>query len=172
MTARKSPKSARRAATPRRARRSPAPVTLVDAVHQIWLAGLGALARAQKDGPRALESIISDGAQLVDRSRTRAEDTLREAVATVQGALEEQLRDGTARAAETWDGLERMFQARVQQALRQVGVPNAADVQALTARVDALNASVDALARSRARRAAPARRARRTERRQAPAARA
>lgn len=141
----------------RRARRGPKPeVTLVDTVHQIWLAGVGALARAQKDGPKAFETLIVDGAGFVDRSKTQAEKTLREAIGTVQTAVEDRMRDTKDQAAETWESLEKIFQSRVQKVLQQVGVPTADDIDALLKRVDRLNANVVALNRKRTPRAKPA----------------
>ncbi|MCZ8132656.1 MAG: phasin family protein [Steroidobacteraceae bacterium] len=132
----------------KRARRSAASnpqITLVDAVHQIWLAGMGALARAQKEGPRAFETLIVEGAGFIDRSRNQAESTLREAITTVQGAVEERMKGTRDQATETWDNLERIFQGRVQRVLQQVGVPTADEIQALMRRVDELNANVVAL---------------------------
>lgn len=141
----------------RRARRGPkSQVTLVDAVHQIWLAGVGALARAQKEGPKAFETLIVDGAGFVDRSRTQAEKSLRDAIGTVQTAVEDRMRDTKDQAAETWDSLEKIFQSRVQRVLQQVGVPTADDIDALMKRVDELNANVVALHRGRTPRAKPA----------------
>lgn len=158
----------------RRARRGrKAEVTLVDTVHQIWLAGVGALARAQKEGPKAFETLIVDGAGFVDRSKNQAEKTLRDAIGTVQTAVEDRMRETKDQAAETWDSLEKIFQTRVQRVLQQVGVPSADDIEALLKRVDQLNANVVALNRKRAPRAKPAakRRARKvTERKTAEAA--
>src|SRR5271169_598426 len=124
-------------------------MTLVDAVHQIWLAGIGALARAQKEGPKAFEAIIRDGAEFVDRSRGEAEKQVREAISAVQSAVEAGIENGRDQATETWENLEKIFQGRVQRVLQQVGVPTAHDVATLTRRVAALNASIEALARSR-----------------------
>lgn len=134
----------------RRTRRAPAPqVTLVDTVHQIWLAGVGALARAQKEGPKAFETLIVDGAGFVERSKTQAEKTIRDAIGTVQTAVEDRMRETQDQASETWDGLEKLFQSRVQKVLQQVGVPTADDIEALMKRVDTLNANVVALNRRR-----------------------
>jgi poly(hydroxyalkanoate) granule-associated protein len=136
-----------------RARRNGAQVTLVDAVHQIWMAGMGALARAQKEGPRAFESMIVEGASFIDKRRDEAEATVREALQTVQAAVEDRMQDTKSQAADTWENLEKIFQGRVQKVLHQVGVPTAKEINALTRRVDELNANVLALGRSQARRA-------------------
>ncbi|HXQ31101.1 MAG TPA: phasin family protein [Steroidobacteraceae bacterium] len=147
MAVRKTRKSTR-GRKPRRITRK-TDVTLVDAVHQIWLAGMGALAQAQKDGPRAFETLIVDGAEFIDRSRTHAEKSLREAIATVQSAVAERMQGTRDQATETWDNLEKLFQGRVQRVLHQVGVPTAAEVKALTKRIDTLNSNVASLAKAR-----------------------
>jgi poly(hydroxyalkanoate) granule-associated protein len=137
-------------------------VTLVDAVHQIWLAGMGALSRAQKEGPRAFETMIVEGASFIDKSRDQVEDKLRDAIATVQSSVEERMQGTKDQASETWETLEKMFQGRVTRVLQQVGVPTAKEINALTRRVDELNANVLALGKSRraavARKPAPRRR--------------
>jgi poly(hydroxyalkanoate) granule-associated protein len=138
-----------------------------DAVQQIWLAGMGALARVQKEGPKAFESMIVEGASLLDKSRGQAEATLRDAIATVQAAVEGRVKETKVQATETWDSLEQVFQSRVQQVLKQVGVPTAKDVAALTRRVDQLNASVQSLAKTK--RTAPKKATRRSSK-AAPAA--
>lgn len=126
---------------------------LQDAVNQVWLAGMGALARAQKEGPRAFESMLVEGASLLDKSRGQAEDVLRDALATVQSTVGGRVKGTRTQAAQTWSALEHLVQGRVQQALRQVGVPTARDVASLTKRIDELNESVASLAK--AKRSAP-----------------
>jgi poly(hydroxyalkanoate) granule-associated protein len=144
----------------RSAARKGSDVTLVDAVHQIWLAGMGALARAQKEGPRAFESIVVEGASFIDKSRSRAEETLKDAMSTVQTAVTDRMEGTREQAVETWDNLEKIFSGRVQKVLQQVGVPTAKEINALMRRVDELNANVLALGKTQrtAARKAPAKR--------------
>ena len=52
-------------------------------------------------------------------------------------------------AADAFENLEKIFRARVHSALTQLGVPSAGEVQSLSKRVDALNANIDKLARTR-----------------------
>lgn len=164
MAARRNTKAGRTTTRTRRngSRARPVQVKLVEAVNQIWLAGMGALARAQKEGPRAFETMIVEGASLIDKSREQAEDKLREAIATVQSTVEDRMQGTKEQAAETWDNLEKMFQGRVTKVLQQVGVPTAKEINALTRRVDELNANVLALGKVRrtagARKPAPRRR--------------
>lgn len=143
MATRKTKKTGRTA----RNRRRGVQVTMVDAVHQIWLAGMGALARAQKEGPRAFETMIVEGASFIDKGREQAGSTLRDAISTVQTVVEDRMQGTKDQASETWDNLEKIFQGRVTKVLQQVGVPTAREINALTRRVDELNANVLALGR-------------------------
>ena len=139
-----------------RGRRTRAELPIVDAMHQIWLAGMGALSRVQKEGPRAFETLIVDGAEFIGQGRATAEKMLREAIDTVQATVGERMKSSREQAAETWESLEKIFQGRVQRVLHQAGVPTATEIKALSKRVDHLNASVEQLARVR--RASPRRR--------------
>jgi poly(hydroxyalkanoate) granule-associated protein len=126
-----------------------------DSAQQIWLAGLGAFAKAQEEGTKVFEALVKEGRGLQKRTRAMTEEKLGEVggrVARVTGDLSKQ-------ATESWDRLEQVFEDRVARALNRLGVPTNADVQALVARVDALNASVQALGGkpARAPRATPAR---------------
>jgi len=132
-----------------RGRRTRAELPIVDAMHQIWLAGMGALSRVQKEGPRAFETLIVDGAEFIGQGRATAEKLLREAIDTVQETVGERMKSSRDQAAETWEGLEKMFQGRVQRVLHQAGVPTATEIKALSKRVDHLNTSVAELARVR-----------------------
>ena len=135
--------------TRKRTRRAPA--TVIEGVQQIWLAGMGAIAKAQKEGPAAFQDAVAEGLKLLGRSRSQAEKMMRDAFESAQDTVQARL--GTARdqAAETWDSLESLFQSRVQKALQQIGVPNADEIRLLTRRVAELNDSVNALAGKRAR---------------------
>jgi len=152
MTVRRTAKRGRKV----RGRRARAELPIVDVMHQIWLAGMGALSRVQQEGPRAFQSLIEDGAAFIGQGRAQAEKLLREAIGTVQSTVDERVKTTRDQATETWEQLEKMFQGRVQRVLHQAGVPSATEVRALSKRVDHLNASVALLARSR--RAAPRRR--------------
>ncbi|MFX8262767.1 phasin family protein, partial [Acinetobacter baumannii] len=60
----------------------------------------------------------------------------------VRDAVESRVGQARERAADTWDRLEKVFEDRVQRALVKLGVPNREDLQALSARVDALTAEL------------------------------
>jgi len=111
----------------------------------IWLAGLGAVARAQREGPKLLEALVLEGSDFQDRQR----EVVRERTSDLMEALRSQLDTRTAgvrdKATETFDDLEDMLQTRVIKALQQLGVPSSHEIDALTRKVNELNRSVQAL---------------------------
>jgi len=123
-----------------------------DSAQQIWLAGLGAFAKMQQEGSKAFEALVKDGAGLQKKTQQAAEETLAQAQQRMAGFASE---FGT-KAAGQWGKLENIFEERVARALEKLGMPSAADMAALQARVEALEA------RLKQGPAAPARAARKT----------
>lgn len=126
-----------------------AEASVADAVQQIWLAGMGALARAQKDGPKAFEKLIRDGVAFVEDRRTSAEELIGHALATAQATVGKRMAETRDTAAQTWGELEVLFQKRVEKVLHQSGIPTSAEIRALARRIDQLSAHVEALAKAR-----------------------
>lgn len=125
---------------------------MLEAVHQIWLAGVGAVANAKKDGPKVFEKLLAEGARMTENSRTAADDAVRSVLEQVQSTVGERVKGARSQTTEALDSLERIFQTRVHRVLNQLGVPSSDEIAALSKRVDALNASVSNLAGKRAKR--------------------
>lgn len=125
-----------------RARAPKAQAGLVDNVQQIWLAGMGAISKAQREGPRAFQEAVAEGLGLLNRSRSTAEKMIRDVFESAQESVQSRLENARGQATETWDNLEALFQGRVQKALQQIGVPSADEIRLLTQRVADLNDSV------------------------------
>ena len=109
--------------------------------HQIWLAGLGAFAKAQTGGVKVFETLVKQGASLETKTRQAAAAT---ADAAREAAMSK-AKEMHAMAGGTWDKLEQVFQERVARALGQLGVYTSSDVERLTARVNELSEAVNAL---------------------------
>ncbi len=122
---------------------------LLDTVHQIWLAGLGAASKARQGAPQLLEDLVNEGARIHSQARGAAEKTLRSLLEGVQTSINARVSQVQGQATDTLSNLEKMFQTRVHRALTQLGVPSAEEVESLSKRVDALNANIEKLARSR-----------------------
>lgn len=122
---------------------------LLDTVHQVWLAGLGAFSRTQRGAPKLFDELVKEGARVHASASKSADKAVRSAVSRAQAAFEGRVGSARAKAADTFDNLEKMFQARVQRALHQMGVPGSRDISRLSARVEELNANIEKLARRR-----------------------
>jgi poly(hydroxyalkanoate) granule-associated protein len=109
--------------------------------HQIWLAGLGAFAKAQTGGKQVFETLVRQGSALEARTRQAAASTA-EAARDVATSKAKEMH---AMAGGTWDKLEQVFQERVARALGQLGVYTSSDVERLTERVNELSEAVNAL---------------------------
>ena len=117
------------------------PGAVKDSAQQIWQAGLGAFAKAQAEGTKAFETLVKEGTNLQRKTQTAAEEKLSEATSRMTAMAG----DITSKATGQWDKLENIFEERVSKALNKLGVPSSKDIDALIARIDALNASVQAL---------------------------
>ena len=105
---------------------------------QIWLAGLGAFAKAQQDGTKAFEKLVSDGISMQRKAQSTAEEKLAEATHKATQAAH----TFSERATGQWGKLEGIFEERVARALHSLGLPSAAEMQALHDRVASLEAQL------------------------------
>jgi poly(hydroxyalkanoate) granule-associated protein len=121
-----------------------------DSAQQIWLAGMGAFARAQAEGTKVFESLVKEGATLQKKTQSAAEEKISE----VTSKMSNMAGDVQAKAGQSWDKLEGIFEERTAKALHKLGVPSAKDVNALAARIDELSAKL-----AKASRPAPAKKA-------------
>jgi poly(hydroxyalkanoate) granule-associated protein len=128
---------------PAKAARSPV-MNVVNVGHQIWLAGLGALARAQSEGPKLFEELAEEGSVVQERQRESAQRMMKE----VRGAIDTRTEAVRGKASDTLESLEKLFQARVQKALQQLGMPTTQEIQALSRKVNELNRSIQDLTRA------------------------
>lgn len=109
--------------------------TVKDSAQQIWLAGLGAFAKAQEEGGKVFDALVKEGLSIQRKTQSVAEEKITEATSK----MTHMATDITSKASGQWDKLENIFEDRVAKALNKLGVPSAKDVAALSARVDALS---------------------------------
>ncbi len=112
-----------------------------ESAQQIWLAGMGAFAKAQAEGGKVFEKLVKEGLSLQRRTQAVAEERIGE----VAGRMTAMADGVTSKAGQKWDRLETIFEQRVEKALHKLGVPSSRDIDALIRRIDALNAQVEAL---------------------------
>ena len=109
-----------------------------ESAQQIWLAGLGAFAKAQEGGGKVYKSLMKEGLSMQRKTQAAAEEKISEATSKMANMAG----DIQSKAGQQWDKLENIFEDRVAKALNKLGVPSAKDVDALIARIDELNKSV------------------------------
>lgn len=112
-----------------------------DSAQQIWQAGLGAFTKAQAEGTKAIEALVKEGVSLQRKTQSVAEEKISEAT----NKMTHMATDISSKASGQWDKLESIFEERVAKALNKLGVPSAKDVNALIARIEELNKSVQRL---------------------------
>jgi poly(hydroxyalkanoate) granule-associated protein len=107
----------------------------------VWLAGLGAMAKAQEQGSKAIEALLSDGLAFQRKSQAEAQQRLHEATER----LSHLATDFGQQASGRVDKLEHLFEDRVAKALHRLGMPTLLDIQMLTDRVAQLESQLVAL---------------------------
>ncbi|MCJ0761855.1 phasin family protein [Variovorax terrae] len=115
--------------------------TVKESAQQIWLAGLGAFAKAQEEGGKVFETLVKEGLSIQRKTQAVAEEKISEAT----NRMANMATDISSKASGQWDKLENIFEDRVSKALNKLGVPSAKDIDALIARIDELNKSVQKL---------------------------
>ncbi len=130
--------SARKSSTARKAQPERISKSITESAQQIWLAGMGAFNRAQSEGSKLFEGLVRDGLSLEQTARSIAGNRAN----VVRDAVEGRVDQARERATDTWDKLEKVFEARVQRALVKLGVPGRDDLNALTDRVERLTAEL------------------------------
>ena len=109
-----------------------------ESAQQIWLAGMGAFAKAQEEGGKVFEALVREGTSLQKKTQGIAE----ERISAVTGKMTAMADGMSSKAGAQWDKLESIFEQRVAKALNKMGVPSSKDIDALIKRIDGLSAQV------------------------------
>ena len=126
--------------------------TVKESAQQIWLAGLGAFAKAQEEGGKVFDALVKEGEAIQKKTRKMADEkfsvvrkTADETFADVRKVADAKMAAVTGKAAGTWDRLEHVFEDRVARALSSLGVPTKKEIDKLSKRVAELTATVQKL---------------------------
>src|SRR5687768_11003914 len=76
-----------------------------ESAQQIWLAGMGAFAKAQEEGGKVFDALVSEGMNLQKKTQGMAEDKISE----VTGRMSAMAENVGAKAGQNWDKLEAIF---------------------------------------------------------------
>ena len=107
-----------------------------DSAQQIWLAGMGAFAKAQAEGKQVFDALVKEGSVLQKKTADAAGD--------VSSRVSSMADEVGAKAGQRWDKLESIFEERTAKALGKLGMPTAKEMQSLQSRIEALEAQAAA----------------------------
>ena len=99
--------------------------------HQIWLAGLGAFARAEEEGSGFFDALVEAGREVERHTKDKTESRVEE--------IKERVRHHTG---ETMEKMEKAFDDRLNKALSRLGLPNKREVEELEKRVHELTSAL------------------------------
>lgn len=118
---------------------------------KVWLAGLGAYAKAGAEGAEYFKELVKAG----EGVEKQGKKLVNEQVEAANSQIETQLSGVKSRVAEVkgkaevqLDKIEKAFDSRVASALNRLGIPSKQDVEALSAKLDELNALLERVART------------------------
>ncbi len=101
--------------------------------------------KTQEEVGKRVHSLVKEGGVLRDQTLKRAEETVgavKERMDDVRGMVE----GVKAKAADTLDNLEQLFENRVARSLKRLGVPTRDDLQGIAKRLEEMNALIKTLA--------------------------
>ncbi len=130
------------------------PVQGSDAGRTLWLASLGAVSIAQKQGEKAIEALVAEGTSYQNRAvklRKNLNNDARKFAAGVEKRVAGLVNPIRSRAVKNVKEVESAVSERIGSVLGRFGVPSKADVQELLTRVSELNREIKAGTRKSAR---------------------
>ena len=110
-----------------------------ESANQIWLAGLGAYAKAEAEGSRLFDHLVQDGEQLDHETRKVVGVSIKHTKERVDRVRE--------RASNSWCRFEKAFDRRLSDALGRLNIPSKQDIEYLEVQVDRLDSAVDKLSK-------------------------
>ena len=98
-----------------------------DSAHRIWLAGLGAFYKAEKEGEKLFDSLVKQGASVEEQYRAHLIGSVKKAASTT---------------ASTIELMEQMFEKRMAEAIARVPAPAAESMDAVVKQMNELRSSI------------------------------
>lgn len=110
---------------------------IMGSANEIWLAGLGAFAKAQDEGKKIFNKLVDEGKGIESVIKKGSETATKEVKSTVSKVK--------GKATQSWDKLENIFESRVQKTLQKLDIPTSEEISALLAKVETLATEVSKL---------------------------
>ncbi|MBX8486098.1 phasin family protein [Pseudomonas cichorii] len=109
---------------------------------KIWLAGLGAYAKANQEGTEYVKELIKTG-EKVEKDAKKAVDEKLEAANSEIDSIKGEVSGVKGRVEAQFDKIESAFDRRVAKGLNRIGIPSKHDVETLSAKLDELTALLE-----------------------------
>ena len=119
--------------------------------HKVWLAGLGAYVKAGQEGADYFKDLVKAGESVEKQGKKLVTEQVEAANSQITAQLESVKTSvfGVKEKVEVQlDKVEKAFDNRVASALNRMGIPSKQDVEALSAKLDELNALLERVART------------------------
>ncbi|WP_339844171.1 phasin family protein [uncultured Halopseudomonas sp.] len=113
--------------------------------HQIWLAGLGAYAKAGKEGADYFKKLVSEGEAVEKQGKELVSTQVESATSRVNSKVESIRERFQTRTGTSLNKVEEVFDERVASALSRMGIPSKKDVDQLSAKLDDLTAAIKSM---------------------------
>src|SRR5690348_15562999 len=107
---------------------------MMESAQQVWLAGLGALSKAQQEGGRFFETLVEEGAQVQEKTRNYTQAQFEQA----QRRAGPWVSEARKRTTDAFGKFEQMFDQRLARAMERMQTPTREDFDKLSARVEEL----------------------------------
>lgn len=110
---------------------------IMGSANEIWLAGLGAFAKAQEEGVKIFNKLVDEGKgveKIIKKTSETATKEVKSTVGKVKG-----------KATQSWDKLENIFESRVEKAIKKLDIPTSKEITALLDKVESLAKEVSKL---------------------------
>jgi len=114
--------------------------------HQIWLAGLGAYAKAEEESVKVIESLIKEGEEVESRATEVKTGTIAKTT-EIRERANQSIEDVRAKINESLDKVEALLEKSIESVVNFLGMPSKSDVDTLIKKVETLNKSVKALSK-------------------------
>ncbi len=108
-----------------------------ESANQIWLAGLGAYAKAEEEGSKLFDNLVHDGEKIETKTRGYIDKGL--------DVAKDKVDEVKAKATGSWNKVEKAFDLRVSKALGRLNIPTRRDVDHLVEKISALNEEIETL---------------------------
>lgn len=112
---------------------------------QIWLAGVGAYAKAATEGTKAFDALVKEGEKAEKQARADAARLAEAAKASSSAKASASAAKAKAKPLGKWGELEEAFDTRLDTAISRLGVPSRSEVAALNTKVDLLMRELERL---------------------------